>query len=69
MFRRLVDRSFTRLDCFREHSLDTQVQRYSYASAPLIFIGNGIKPEIIHAPVKIGNIAPTVAHYMRIRAP
>ena len=54
---------------FREHSLDTQVQRYSYASAPLIFIGNGIKPEIIHAPVKIGNIAPTVAHYMRIRAP
>ena len=54
---------------FREHSLDTQVQRYSYASAPLIFIGNGMKPEIIHAPIKIGNIAPTVAHYMRIRAP
>lgn len=54
---------------YREQTTDTHVQRYSYASAPLIFIGNGVKPESIHVPVKIGNIAPTVAHYMRIRAP
>lgn len=53
----------------REHSLDTKVVRNIYHSAPLIFVGWNIQPEIIHAPIKIGNIAPTVAHLMRIRAP
>ncbi len=54
---------------YSDHSLDTKVQRYSYSSAPLIFVGCGVKPEVLHAPVKIGTIASTVAHYMRIRAP
>lgn len=54
---------------YSDHSLDSQVQRYSYTSAPLFFIGNGVKPEIIHAPVKIGAVASTIAHFMRIRAP
>lgn len=53
----------------RDHSLDTKVVRNSYASAPLIFMGWDIRPEIIHAPAKIGHIAPTLAHFMRIRAP
>lgn len=53
----------------RDHSLDTKVVRHAYSSAPLIFMGWGMKPETIHAPVKIGNIAPTIAHCMRIRAP
>lgn len=53
----------------REQTLDTKVVRNAYASAPLIYMGWGMKPEVIHTPVKIGNIAPTVAHFMRIRAP
>jgi hypothetical protein len=39
------------------------------SSAPLIFIGNNIKPEILYTPVKMATIAPTIAHFMRIRAP
>lgn len=53
----------------REHSLDKRVVREAYASSPLVLVGWNMKPEIIHTPVKIGNIAPTVAHFMRIRAP
>ena len=53
----------------REHSLDTKVVRHSYASAPLIFMGWNVRPEIIHTPVKVGHIAPTLTHFMRIRAP
>ena len=53
----------------REHSLDTEVVRNMYSSAPLIFMGWDVKPEIIHEPIKIGNLAPTLAHFMRIRAP
>ena len=40
-----------------------------YSSAPLIFMGWDVKPEVIHVPIKIGNLAPTLAHFMRIRAP
>ena len=53
----------------REHSLDTKVVRDMYASAPLFFFGWDVKPEIIHTPVKIGNIVSTLTHFMRIRAP
>lgn len=53
----------------RDHSLDTKVVRNVYTSAPLFFMGWNIRPEIIHTPVKIGHIAPTLAHFMRIRAP
>ena len=53
----------------RDHSLDTKVVRNIYTSAPLIFIGWDVKPEILHAPIKIGHIAPTLTHFMRIRAP
>ena len=53
----------------RDQSLDTRVVRNIYASAPLIFMGWAVKPTIIHTPVKVGHIVPTVAHFMRIRAP
>lgn len=53
----------------RDHSLDTKVVRNVYTSAPLFFLGWDVKPEIIHAPVKIGNIVSTLTHFMRIRAP
>ena len=52
-----------------EVSHSTHVVRDTYASVPLIFIGNNIKPEILYTPVKVATIAPTVAHFMRIRAP
>ena len=53
----------------REHSLDTKVVRDIYTSAPLFMMGWSIRPQIIHTPVKVGHIAPTLAHFMRIRAP
>lgn len=53
----------------RDHSLDTKVVRNVYSSAPLVFMGWDVRPEIIHTPVKIGHIAPTLTHFMRIRAP
>ena len=52
-----------------EYSNNSYVVRDIYASAPLFFIGNNVKPEILYAPVKVTAIAPTVAHFMRIRAP
>lgn len=52
-----------------DHSLSTRVVRNAYHSVPLIFMGWDVRPEIIHAPVKIGHIVPTVSHFMRIRAP
>ncbi len=36
---------------------------------PLIFLGNGIKPEHIYREVKATEIAPTVTHVLRIRPP
>lgn len=52
-----------------ERSQESPVVRYAHAPIPLIFLGNSIKPEIIHAPVTVDRIAPTLAHFMRIRAP
>ena len=53
----------------RDHSLDTKVVRNIYHSAPLIFMGWDVKPATILTPIKIGRIAPTITHFMRIRAP
>ena len=50
-------------------SKTTMVVREAYASVPLFFMGANIKPEILYTPIKIATIAPTVAHFMRIRAP
>lgn len=52
-----------------EYSQTSQVVRDTYTSAPLIFMGNNVKPEILYTPVKMSTVAPTVAHFMRIRAP
>ena len=53
----------------RDHSVHVRVVRDAYASAPLFFIGWNVRPEIIHEPIKIGRLAPTLTHFMRIRAP
>ena len=52
-----------------EYSQHMQVVRDIYTSSPLIFIGNNVKPEMLYTPVKITSVIPTVAHFMRIRAP
>ena len=52
-----------------EYTNTTKVVREAYDSVPLFFFGYNIKPEILYSPVKIAVVAPTVAHFMRIRAP
>lgn len=46
-----------------------RVTRTAYFSSPLIFMGCGLKPEVITSPVDAGCIAPTLSKAMRIRAP
>ncbi len=43
--------------------------RDSYFEFPIIFYGLNLKPQTIAEPISIEYIAPTVARYMRIRAP
>lgn len=43
--------------------------RNSAVQTPLIFLGNGLKPQHIYREVKATEIAPTVTHILRIRAP
>ncbi len=45
------------------------VVRDSYTEFPLIFWGFNTKPEIIHTATTVDRVAPTLAHFMRIRAP
>lgn len=52
-----------------ENTQENPVVRYVHAPMPLIFLGSSIKPEIIHTPVTTDHIAPTLALFMRIRAP
>ena len=53
----------------QENPLTNKLVRKSYIPAPLIFMGGNVKPTIINTPVNIDCIAPTLAHFMRIRAP
>ena len=52
-----------------ENSHENKVVRHSFIPSPLIFIGHSVKPAIIQTPVTIEHIAPTLAHFIRIRAP
>lgn len=52
-----------------EESNNRQVVRHSYTPTPLIFMGYSVKPAIIQTPVTLDHIAPTLANFMRIRAP
>ena len=52
-----------------ENGGENKVVRHSYIPSPLIFMGHSVKPAIIQTPVTIEHIAPTLAHFMRIRAP
>lgn len=52
-----------------ENGQENKVVRSAYIPSPLIFIGHSVKPAIIQTPITIDHIAPTLAHFMRIRAP
>lgn len=52
-----------------EKNSDNKVVRHAYVPTPLIFMGYSVKPVIIDTPITIEHIAPTLAHFMRIRAP
>ena len=52
-----------------EFTNSVRVEREAYSSVPVFFFGYNIKPEILYSPVKVAAVAPTLAHFMRIRAP
>lgn len=52
-----------------ESAHENKIVRSAYIPTPLVFLGNAIKPAIINTPVTVDHIAPTVANFMRIRAP
>lgn len=53
----------------KNNSSENITARYFHAPFPAIFIGNGIKPDIVQTPVTTDCIAPTLTRVMRIRAP
>ncbi|MDR0972843.1 MAG: alkaline phosphatase family protein [Prevotellaceae bacterium] len=46
-----------------------KVVRYGHIPMPVIFAGFDIRPETVYLPLETARIAPTVAYYLRIRAP
>ena len=46
-----------------------KIIRNNAVITPLVFLGNGIKPERIYRDVKASEIAPTVTYILRIRPP
>ncbi|MCD7976647.1 MAG: alkaline phosphatase family protein [Tannerellaceae bacterium] len=46
-----------------------KVVRNNAVITPLIFMGNGLKPQHIYREVKATEVAPTVTHVLRIRPP
>lgn len=52
-----------------DHSGERLLQRESYLGFPLYFYGGNITPQVIHSPVTVDHVAPTMAGHMRIRAP
>ncbi|MDR3119077.1 MAG: alkaline phosphatase family protein [Mediterranea sp.] len=52
-----------------ENPQEDPVVRYTHVPTPIVFLGHTIKPEIIHTPVTTDRVAPTLTHFMRIRAP
>ncbi|WP_321330674.1 alkaline phosphatase family protein [uncultured Bacteroides sp.] len=53
----------------QEQSTTNRVVRTAHIPTPLIFMGASIKPAIINTPITIDQVAPTLTHVIRIRAP
>lgn len=54
---------------YNEDTQETSISRFAFIPFPIIFYGNGLKPEKILTPVTVDHIAPTIAKSIRIRAP
>ncbi|MDR2860042.1 MAG: alkaline phosphatase family protein, partial [Mediterranea sp.] len=52
-----------------ENPMLNKMVRYAHAPTPLIFLGGGVKSDVLYTSVSVEHIAPTLAHLMRIRAP
>lgn len=52
-----------------EQTHEQTLQRASYIGFPIFFFGCNVRPETVRTPVTVDCIAPTVARFMRIRAP
>ena len=50
----------------QEKANDNRVVRDTEITAPLIFLGTGIKPETINIPVSSTRIAPTISNIMQM---
>lgn len=46
-----------------------KVIRYSYIPSPLFLMGFSVKPMVVRTPVTIEHLVPSLANFMRIRAP
>ena len=52
-----------------EQNTENNVVRNAHIPTPLIFLGSSVKPAVIQTPVTIDRLAPTLTHFLRIRAP
>lgn len=52
-----------------EQTHEQRLERASYVGFPIFFYGNNVRTELVKTPVTVDCIAPTVAQFMRIRAP
>ena len=52
-----------------EETNEQTLERASYVGFPIFFFGCNVRPETVKVPVTVDCIAPTVARFMRIRAP
>lgn len=52
-----------------DNTHEDHLVRDSYLGFPLFFLGPNVKSETIITPVTVDRVAPTVAQYLRIRAP
>ncbi len=52
-----------------EQTNERRMQRESYMGFPLFFYGLDIRPKVEPQPVTVDHVAPTLAQFMRIRAP
>ena len=52
-----------------DNTHEQSLSRESYMGFPLFFLGCNLPAEVVHTPVSVDQIAPTLAQVMRIRAP